>query len=774
MNLSVLERMVREGDMSADAMRYLLGCRGECEWLDYKEVLHLEQDKELCDFAKDALGMKNVGGGYIVVGVQDKTWKQLGLPASLPYDSKMLRDKVRHGAGVELEVDVVQHNVQTPGSTGIFALIMVRSSRKRKRRRTPTLTGRDFCAGKPFGVRRGEIYVRRGDSTVRVQSESELEELLDSLECQTDQDALVASGQSSPFAVEDGTYRLLEKGFDHFIGRDALRQEVMAAVTRDPRIWIINVHGPGGVGKSALVNWAVYEFYRERTFEGILHLTAKETVLTPAGIMKFSRSLYSLENLLDHIIDTFQQPIPSDLDTKKSLATEILSAWSTLLVLDNMETVGDARILTFVQTLPVGTRAKVLMTSRQKTGAWELPLPVAELNVNEVRDFLRIRTVELGINCPHDSRTAEKVWQASGGLPLAIQWIIGQYRTVGNLGPALDAVGVKDSPVLEFSFGNIWKVLSGDAKAVLAIMTIFGEPPTVQQIAVATTFQVDGIEKALTELAEVTLVTKNTQMSDGRVRHVALPITLSFARHQLDAMGDFEVACRQRFQKFCEQMTLQESELFKFRNRFERFGLDTDNEKRAAILCQRGESEMFVGNVDNADMLFKQARDLAPQSAYVYAMSASYDLARNRVGSALQHAEEACKRANKKTGALCYAIKARVLDVQHDKMGRVTALEKALEFDPEDAVTRHQYGVALSRAGQPEKAISQFTMIIDKEKGRVPATIQLLMALKTRMINLKRLKWADALEADITLVSEILRKNSHLTSEAYHFTEFAE
>ena len=36
MNLSVLERMARDGDMSSDVVRYLLDCRGECEWLDYK------------------------------------------------------------------------------------------------------------------------------------------------------------------------------------------------------------------------------------------------------------------------------------------------------------------------------------------------------------------------------------------------------------------------------------------------------------------------------------------------------------------------------------------------------------------------------------------------------------------------------------------------------------------------------------------------------------------------------------------------------------------
>jgi tetratricopeptide (TPR) repeat protein len=269
-------------------------------------------------------------------------------------------------------------------------------------------------------------------------------------------------------------------------------------------------------------------------------------------------------------------------------------------------------------------------------------------------------------------------------------------------------------------------------------------------------------------------VTRNTQMSDGRIRYVALPITLSFAAHQLHNMGDFEIQCRQRFQKFNEQMRLQESELFKFRSRFERFGLETDNEKRAAILCQRGESEVFVGNVDNADMLFRQARDLAPQSSYVYAMSASYELNRNRVGSALKYADEACRRATKRTGTLCYTVKARALMAQRDWSGRVEALSKAIEYNPFDPVVRHQYGVALSKAGQPEKAIQQFTMIIDEEKKRITPTDTLLMALKTRMINLKRLNKQEELANDRHYLNDMLRKYPHLSSEAVKFEEFLE
>ncbi len=772
MNLSVLERMIREGDLSLDSLRYLLNCKCECEWLDYKQILRLENDKELCDFAKDILAMKNVGGGYIVVGVEDKTWKPLGLATNLPYDSKLLRDKLRRSSGADLDVDIVHHDLHLPPFSGKFALVFVRSSKKRSKRRMPTLVGVDFLPTQPYGLKRGEIYVRKGDSTVRVHSSEELAELLDVLEAQADHDALAAEQTVSPFAVEDGTYRILERGFDAFVGREGLRHDILSAVNRDPRIWIVNVHGPGGVGKSALVNWVAYEFYQQRTFEAILHLTAKETVLTAQGIVRATRSLYSLENLLDQILNLFQETSPQSLEEKRALAIECLSAWNTLLILDNMETLNDARVMSFIQSLPPTTKAKVLLTSRQKTGGWELPFPVNELSVAEVAEFVRIRSAEMGVTCPVGPTTAEKFWRASGGLPLAIQWILGRYKLVGNLDPAIDEVARRDSPVLEFSFGNTWKVLSPDAKAILAIMSVFDEPPTLQYLTVAAEFSVERIEKALAELQEVTLVARNTQASDGRTLYIALPITLSFAQNQLQDMGDFELTSRKRLQRFYDQMRLQETELIKFRSRFEQYGLETENEKKAAILCQRGESEMFVGNVTNADMLFKQARELVPQSAYILAMSASYELARNRVGNALTYVEDACGRATKKTGALCYTIKARILDVQRDRDGRVSALEKAIGYAPEDNVVRHQYGVALSRAGRPKEAIGQFSIIVEKEKNKVPPTLQMLMALKTRMINLRRLGRNDDLKQDLATVTDILQRYPHLAAEGENFTEF--
>lgn len=772
MNLATIERMVAEGDLSRDAMSYLLSCRGECEWLDYKVELRLENDYQLCSFSRDVLAMKNVGGGYILVGVQDRTWEPVGLATPFPYDAKQLRDKVRKCTGADLDIDVVQHELFLEGNSRCLALVHIRSSKKRSKRRTPTVAKINYCQNETYGIRSGDIWIRKGDSTQRIASETELQTLLDYLDQEADHSLLEQQSTPSPFSINDGLYRLLGKGFDRFIGRQDLKARINTALLGDPRLWIINVHGPGGVGKSALVNWTTHELYAQRSFEAIVQLTAKETVLTEDGIQSAQKTLYSLENLLSNILNLFDEDVPASLEQQKLKAIEALSVWRTLVVLDNMETVSDGRIMKFVQDLPPSNISKFLLTSRIKTGGWEYPIEVGELKGAEVADFIHYKSLELETEFPQDPTTIKMVGELSGGLPLAIQWMIGQYRRHGKMITVVERATEADSPILEFSFGYIWNHLTPDARTILAIMSLFDSSCTIQQLAIASQYTTDRIEPLMAELMEVTLITKSTQQSDGRVFFSALPITLSFARHQLNNMGNLAITSLRRLNQFKQQMELRDHEIGRFKSMHSFYGLETESEKGAAILCRRAESEVFAGHSEQAAELFKQAKNMAPQSAYVLAMVASFELTQKNTIGARKAIDDACKRAKPRTGALCYTIKARILEEEGDTSGAIEAFRTALTYDPEDFVLRHQVGVRLSKARRTEEAIKEFSAIVDAGSKVSPET--LLMAYTTRIINLRRLGLTTQAQADEAAARLLLVSNPHLEQHAYRFRQLIE
>jgi len=758
--------------MSKDTLGYLIECKCECEWLDYKVQLSFGTDREICNFTRDVLAIKNVGGGYLVIGVEDKSWKPVGLDSHIMLDSKQLRDKVVKASGVTVDVDIVHHEIQYANSTCLFALILVRSTKKKSKLKRPTLACKDFCSRDNFGIRQGDIYARKGDSTVKISSQADFEDLLDYLEQKVQEQEFELTNKQSCFAIEDGLYRLMDRGFDKFIGRFSLREKLLESIMKDPRLWIINIHGPGGVGKSALANWAIYELYEKRLFDCIIHLSAKDRMLTPDGIASCSPSLYSLENLLDHIIDTFGETIPHDLNKRKELAIEWLTAGSTLLVLDNMESVNDGRIMEFVTGLPAETKVKVLMTSRQRSGGWELPFPVQELTIDETNEFLQLRCKELSVNFTDLSRFVSDIWNCTGGLPLALQWLLGRYKIQKGIKKILDSFSGKDCPVLEYSFRNIWLLLSQDSRIILSVLTIFDKFPTAQLISITTGFPIDRVENALNELEDVTLVNKFTQVSDGKIIYTALPITLTFARHQLTLMGEGSLQFTQRYQRYLSQIQLDETEMSNFNSTFSKYAIESDDEKRAVILCRRGESEYFMGNYDNADSLFKEALDLIPQSSYVNALRASYELTRNNIARAQYFIAEAIKRITPATGALCYVIKSKILEVEHRWDDRIACLKKATEFDPNDNVVRHQYGVALSKNGKSEDAINEFNHIISKESKKDIPSKQLMLALKTRMLNYNRLGMLEKLEDDKKMVLGFIDQFPHLSEEIEYFSEF--
>ena len=746
MNLLKIRQLASEGDLSVKTLRYLLDCHCECEHLDYKSALDLDNDYGCACIGKDALAIKNVGGGYIVVGVEDKTWRPLGLTKDLPYDTKTFRDKIRKSTGLDLEVDLINHSQEIDGDEKTFAMILIRAATKQSKLRVPSICKVSFHPNEKWGIRQGDIYIRDGDQTKRLDDEYQLLNLLEELETRYQEDELKRSTSiPSPFAVESGLFRLLPREYETFVGRDEVKINLRDAIEKDPRLWIINLHGPGGVGKSALATWLAYDCYHEKRYEAILHLSAKDLELSSEGGIRHLRpTLISLEDFLDRVLHLFEHGefCESELLVRKNVVIEILTAYNTLLVLDNMETVGDGRIMQFIRELPPDSRTKVLLTSRRRSSAWEYPIQVTEFNVPEIKEFLEVRTKEMQINFPYnDQRIVEKISEISGGLPLAIQWTLGEFANSKNLDKILNRAVDKDSPLLEFSFRNSWNSLEEFAKQALAVLTIFDSPPSLQEWRTALDWSIDKLEKVINQLIEVTFITERTGSRTGIISYQALPITLMFARNELSKFGDLERIARQNYQSYRDRFELASVESYEYDYLFKRFEARTEIQKRAIILSRMAEGQARSFGYEEAKEYYNQALEIDPTNVYALVSYALFLMELQIYGESLELMDRASKRVTKKTGFYVYFNLAKIYDQIKDRTNRVQYLRKALKYEPNNVVARHSLGVALGRVGNHEEAIEIFDEIIIEElnkQGRPSDSLEI--ALRTKVISLKRMK----------------------------------
>ncbi|HEU5383001.1 MAG TPA: NB-ARC domain-containing protein [Ktedonobacteraceae bacterium] len=770
--------MVSEEDMSVGGLRYLLECRAECEYLDYKEELHLDNDYGKASFARDVLAMKNVGGGYIIVGVEDKTWKPVGLKQKIGLDTKSLRDVIRSATGLEIDIYITEPNILLYGENRDFALILIRGTAKATKKRTPSICKVGFHTKETWGIRDGDIYFRKGDETVRLHSVDEIEQLLFDLKEVENESVLEQQlVEPSPFLVENGLYRLLRSEYETFIDRPMLQTEAKKLIEGDFRIWIINVYGPGGVGKSALVSWLAYHYYENSTFDAILHLSAKDTQLTTSGINSLRPTLYSLENLLDNILYLFEfsEYVSEDLEEKKDIAYKLLTDYSTLLILDNMETVRDGRIMQFVNSFPPENKSKVLITSRVRSSNWEKPLQVSELSFEEIKQFINVKSQEkrLGLFKNIDN-VAKRIQDASGGLPLAIEWILGKYALTGNLNAAIEQVPDPSSPLLEFSFNSSWKALSSSSQKALAVLSIFDEPPTLYLWATTLEWTVDRLEPSANQLIEAALVSLKIDEKTGKSTYHMLPITKAFARNKLASMGDLELSSMTVYKRHLQQMDLVAVEIQPFNSLFESFNVTRDTEKQAIVLARKAQSKVGSFNFDynEAEQLFRQALDIDPRSVYVLVNYGLFKRELSQVREAINLIERAIPYVNGNNGFYVYYNLSQTYDKVRDRSRVEQYLRKALEYQPDHIVARHQLGVLLSRLGKYNEALAIFDKLIEDELARDSGpTDTLLYTWKTKIITYKKMNRTNEAEEVIKVASIELQKWPYLSSKIYQLEE---
>jgi hypothetical protein len=276
--------------------------------------------------------------------------------------------------------------------------------------------------------------------------------------------------------------------YGRFIGRKGSLDKVFAALEDPEAHWIIAIDGIGGVGKTALAREVVNRSLEAGDFYAVVWESAKPEEFTGGGTQEQFTADIDFDNLLDLIgrkLGYFEVASKRTIEEKRKLVRYILGNERYLVVVDNLETLGGYRDL--VNNLGgMFTRSKAILTTRKKVAEFRhiYSVSLGGMERDESIEFIRSVAGERGeagdVIRLADEATLERIHAATGGLPLAMELVVGQ-ATRSSLEAVLERLQTVNFQAIErpdsaedvynqffkFIYWDAWKQLSDEAKTLL-------------------------------------------------------------------------------------------------------------------------------------------------------------------------------------------------------------------------------------------------------------------------------------------------------------------
>lgn len=545
--------------------------------------------------AKDVLALHNNLGGLIFFGITNH-YSFVG--ASPPLDSKTFNDQIKKFLPDTIWVEFHREFIQSDQRYLGVALIPPRAG--------PLVRFRT-SAPQVDGVRlfeEGDSALRENDSC-RVLKPQQVEEFnRHTLRPQT----------GAPYYVDEPFYRIPQPDYGVFVERQEPCEQIEAAL-KDPRSAVAHPIGFGGVGKTALATWAAIRAYESKQFAFIVSVTAKDRELTAAGIAGLQPELTSFETLLNAVADVLQYPEYKALPVseREERTRELLKDSGGLLYVDNLETVDDARIVTFLETLPVGVRA--LVTSRRLRVRFSAyPITLGPLKDDESIKFVRTLAETSGFVYAKDMRDEDAIKLADdcNRIPLAIRWILGRSTSVSEAlkeADALSAAGHQGEQLLEFCFRRVFELMSEEEKTLTEVLSLFTQAQPTEVLLVGADLTPPDVQDALGSLMTDAIIQCSFDESRNDDCYSLLPITRVYVYAGVQKKDGVEKAIRKRLTDYFEAKDiLNEDERIAIRQ--VRQGTGSSD----SALIDLATSAKRRGDIGDAEDLLNQAITRNPKS----------------------------------------------------------------------------------------------------------------------------------------------------------------
>jgi hypothetical protein len=344
-------------------------------------------------------------------------------------------------------------------------------------------------------------------------------------------------------------HNLPQPDYEQFVDRDRELDEVMRQLRPYPysQHAVVTIDGIGGVGKSSLALEVGYRYLRayqtlppEERFEAIVWCSAKEQLLTGEGIVGRGQALHTLDEIYAAIAITLHQQdiIRASRAEQHELVRSALMQQRTLLIIDNLETIGDGNVLAFLRELPAPTRA-IVTTRHQIDVAY--PVRLSGMDWVAAHDVISRECEKKQVSLIEEEE--KSLFKKTGGVPLAAVWSIGQVAHGYSLETVLQRLGQPGDDVARFCFeGAIGQIKGSEAHRTLMALCFFATDASHEALGSVASTRDDalGRDEAIATLQRLSLINRY----DGRFG--MLPLTRTFVQTELAKDESFASEAKER------------------------------------------------------------------------------------------------------------------------------------------------------------------------------------------------------------------------------------
>jgi hypothetical protein len=344
--------------------------------------------------------------------------------------------------------------------------------------------------------------------------------------------------------------------YNNFVGRKEEILELLKRISPNYRPYINVVRGIGGVGKTSLVIEVASRCWQAKkdghvddripVFDAIIFTSSKAAELVNASIVSRPEKEPLLTDIFRVISDVLNEPTITQVEAEEQprKVNEILSKQSTLLIVDNMETLlKDEQniILSFLNNVPISTQ--VVVTTRSYLGFDDIV--IESLNKSESFDLMdsqaKIKNIE-NVN----NMWKKKVYERFGGIPIALIYAIGKRAAGYRFADIIDSKRMLTKDLGEFCFESSVALIRGTEAYQLFMATPFFSGTFCRDALIKVAKLTDGhhLTDAFAKLQQLSLITE-----EKKGRYSILSITREYAISELakDANKEFREAARARW-----------------------------------------------------------------------------------------------------------------------------------------------------------------------------------------------------------------------------------